>query len=78
MKCQRAIEILYTHAGIIPARAGSEAVRDHLETCPTCDHWEHTLWDANEEFGNELEMEAPEQLRGALEEKIREREAKHV
>lgn len=78
MKCQRVIEILSTHAGMIPARVNEEIVRDHLETCPTCAHWEQTVRATIEVFGTAVDVDVPEPFRSALEKKIRDREAEHV
>jgi hypothetical protein len=78
MKCQRVIEIVSEHAGMIPAGENTEAVRDHLETCPTCAHWEQTMLATIQIFGTAVDLEVPEPLRNALEKKIRERGADHV
>jgi phosphate uptake regulator len=78
MKCLRAIEVISDHAGLISARASTEAVQDHLETCPTCAYWEQTMRAAIEVFGTAVDVEVPESLRNALENKIREREGEHV
>ena len=78
MKCQRVIELLSTHAGVIPAQVNEEVVRDHLGTCPTCAHWMQTVRAAIEAFGTAVDVDVPEPFRSALEKKIREREAECV
>jgi anti-sigma factor RsiW len=74
MRCQRVIEILAAHAGEIPTGSSAQAVREHLQTCPTCAHWEQTMRAAIQIFGAAADVEVPGWLRSSLEEKIRERD----